>query len=268
MTFIITPNGSKKTDILKFRVPEGARAWLSEGHTLTVAKTNYPIESGKEVIDHAILRPPKLRLTGMISAYDLPKTAGISDHTADNILGTNLDPDLAGFNDVGTEFRNFPQRLHAPRDESIVPQAFKRLREMARDRELVTVITKFGTYSHMLVTRIKADVDITTGDNLLVEIEFEEIQIAGDLVSTSVNNLDPDCASAGSDTKSNTGTAFLTGTTLSVDNVRTFLGAGTGPPLSAEERTRLASKVSTLTGTALETYQELQRIGSGLPGGP
>lgn len=120
----------------------------TEQHELRADITTYPIETGADLVDHAVDQPDKLVLTGWASsAIQLS-------------FATELDTDV-----------DLPRRIWYALDQ------------MKRRRELVTVHTVLGTYDNMIIRKLSANIDVTTGQNLPFTAEFQEVLLREDLGS-------------------------------------------------------------------------------------
>lgn len=117
----------------------------SEEHEVGTDVTSYPVESGASLIDNLVIRPKRLRLSG--------RTA-------------NLMP--APGNVV------YPGRA---------ADAWQTIIWLMERRERMTVSTILGDYDDMVITRVRAPVDVRTGQSLQFEMELREI-LAGRVVQT------------------------------------------------------------------------------------
>lgn len=109
----------------------------TEEHEVSAEVTSYPVESGASLVDNVVIRPKRLRLSGRTS---------------------NLLP--APGNHV------YPGRA---------TDAWQTLIWLMERRERMTVSTLLGDYDDMVITRVRAPVDVSTGDSLRFEMELREI---------------------------------------------------------------------------------------------
>jgi len=123
-----------------------------EAHSLSISKTEFPIETGGAQTDNAVKNPDRLVLEGWVS----------------NLLINN---------DALVD-------LPAPGRPI---EAWGRIRALAEDREPISVVTTLQTYDNMLITSVTARKNKDTGDALIFKITFEEALIA----ETQLTRLPP-----------------------------------------------------------------------------
>lgn len=111
----------------------------TEEHRLDEESTQYPIESGATLTDHAYKLPEELRLTGWVADL-LPAPAAVVD---------------------GSIRRS--------------RQTWDRIVELQRSRTPVEIATAIRTYTNMLLVRAIARVDRSTGQSLRFELHFREL---------------------------------------------------------------------------------------------
>ena len=116
-----------------------ADGYLGEEHEIRVTVTRFPLESGAQLMDHAVHEPDLLKLNGWTSDLFPSDPANISD--ADR-----------------------PAR------------AWAEIRRMADERTPLQVVTILGVYNSMVLTRATAPVGTRTGRGLLFTLEFQEVQ--------------------------------------------------------------------------------------------
>lgn len=116
-----------------------ADGYLGEEHEIRVTVTRFPLESGAQLMDHAVHEPDLLKLSGWTSDLFPSDPANISD--ADR-----------------------PAR------------AWAEIRRMADERTPLQVVTILGVYNSMVLTRATAPVGTRTGRGLLFTLEFSEVQ--------------------------------------------------------------------------------------------
>lgn len=113
--------------------------YASEEHTLELASTDNPIESGATLTDHAVERPRRLTLSGWVA--DLLPRPGV-DNSQSAQRGA---------------------------------EAWERIGQFFRDREPVEVVTTLGTYRNMLIEEARAPVDASTGRSLKFELKLKQV---------------------------------------------------------------------------------------------
>ena len=133
---------------------EATPTYVTEAHETKQTVTQYPIESGSNLIDHAQSLPDKLTLTGIITS-------------------------------IATEETHIGTSITVPDDEA-PRRGWYALNRLMKDRRLVTVITLLGHYSNMQVRKLKADVNNSTGVNLLFTMELQELVLLDELSGLGV----------------------------------------------------------------------------------
>lgn len=118
-------------------------AILKTDHTSKITATSHPVESGANISDHAYTEPAEISIE-----------VGVSDcETGSGTFGS------------GSRSLN----------------AFKALLKLQTSRQLITVVTRFKTYTNMLITSVSVPDDYTTMSTFRANIMLREIRI----VSTS-----------------------------------------------------------------------------------
>ena len=116
-------------------------AVFSAAHSLSVAVTDHPVQSGAAVADHAYVEPETVTLE-----------IGVSDAMTNAAV-------IAGAS------------------ESRSVSAFQKLREIALARRPVSLITRLGTYSNMLVSSVSAEESADTMAALRAEITLKALNL-------------------------------------------------------------------------------------------
>ncbi len=130
--------------------------YLSEEHDASVRLSSYPVESGASLTDHAVRQPNVLKLVGWVS--DLLRA-----ETAD---------------------RTTPLQERGA-------LAWAEIDRMMNTRDPVIVLTRFGVYSDMLITRASAPVNDQTGRGLQVSLELQQVVFRPLTVSQGGLSLSP-----------------------------------------------------------------------------
>lgn len=128
------------------RVVDG---YLSDQHGLEVAFTEYAVESGSSLVDHATVRPERLQLEGFVS--NMYPSAGVNESAPGQ--------ERAGI-------------------------AFRFIREHMYRREPVGVETPLRMYEDMLVVGFSTVQDENTGRGMvftlsMVEVQFVDVEQSG-----------------------------------------------------------------------------------------
>ena len=134
-------------------------AYPETRHELTVRKTTSPLETGASVTDHSVRDPSRLTLVGVVSDLYIPQQ--------DEVVTRPGRP----------------------------TQAWEQVRRLMRDRVLLEVVTTWGVYQNMLITRARATESIATGRGMEFSMSLEEVLIVG-RASRDLPNVDPNRAAA------------------------------------------------------------------------
>jgi len=110
-----------------------------EEHDIGADVTRYPVESGASLTDNVVIRPKRVRLSGRVA--NLLPSAG------NNVY------------------------------EGRAADAWQTLIWLMERRERMTISTLLGDYDDMVITRLKAPVDVRTGLSLDFEVELSEILV-------------------------------------------------------------------------------------------
>ena len=119
-----------------------------EFHEWTNEVTNNPVETGSPIADHIQDMPDKVRITGMIS---------------DSAISDNVIRQFSEIDD--TQFLTRSQTT------------FDLLRNMIKDKKLVTVYTRYKTYTDMALVSLSIPRNNTTGDAVNFTAEFVHVRI-------------------------------------------------------------------------------------------
>ena len=119
-----------------------------EIHEWTNEVTTNPVEIGAPISDHIQELPDKIRITGMIS------DSAISDN-------------------VIRQFSNIDDSQFLTRSQT----TFDLLRNLIKDKKLVTVYTRYKTYTDMALVSINLPRNNTTGDAINFTAEFMHVRI-------------------------------------------------------------------------------------------
>lgn len=147
--------GSDLTSIVGLK---GIDLYPSEDHTSTVTKTTLPLEDGSNITDHAVIDPDKITLAGVVS----------------NV--SNLISDIP-FVFGGVSIVN----------NTKARDGWSSLVALKEARQPLTVVTSLTVYSSMLITSLKASVNLKTGTNLYFTCDLEEVRFVG----TATTQLPP-----------------------------------------------------------------------------
>lgn len=112
-----------------------------ETHQVSVGTSDYPIETGATLTDHAFIKPTQLTLTGYIS---------------DLLVGK--------FSTLITPFRD--------------SEGWERILLQTQKRNLVSVVTLLTTYNNMIITDVSTSKDSSTGRSLIFRMQLKQALIA------------------------------------------------------------------------------------------
>ena len=116
---------------------------------LTVTPTRYPRETLESAVDHAVLEPLKMSLTGFVS--DVVTRSG----------------------KASSVFR--------------VQEAWRSIEDLAKQREPISVVTAHATYTNMLITSVSSRIEPDTGLAINFTMSLEQVRIAtGERVTVPV----------------------------------------------------------------------------------
>jgi hypothetical protein len=172
------------------------------------------VESGANITDHATLDNLTLTIEAIISESPLATSAlesalGIVAGAAGGLIGTAvgggllataataaaalgakkaanfaLSPDIPSGSGLEGQISN-----RAPGDDDYPRKAFDYLLGIQQDRNLVRVVTRFKTYTSLLITDISAPQTIENGKSLKFTASFEQVQIVESATATLPENL-------------------------------------------------------------------------------
>ena len=133
-------------------------------HNLRGSVSSVPLERGARISDHYSPDPPRLTFTGWVS--DL--------HISGDEFGD--DPVFA------TSRVRAPQGMRARR-------AWNAFRRVNREGVLLRVVSEWGIYSDMVMTKMEAPHD---GEGIRFTMELRQAMIASPTRTTPIENLGPD----------------------------------------------------------------------------
>lgn len=112
-----------------------------ENHVVSVGTSDYPIETGATLTDHAFIKPTQLTITGYVS----------------DLL-------VNQFSTIVTPFRD--------------REAWERILLQVNQRELVSVITLLTTYNNMIIEEVSTTKDVNAGRSLIFTMRLKQQLIA------------------------------------------------------------------------------------------
>lgn len=232
-------SGYKNMEQFLFRTPQwpiGGMYFdgiMRSEHVSRVRPTNYPVQTGVTMTDHAIIEPVELTIEIMMtdSSADSymnlsPVVSGVLQKvTGVPIIGTVLQsaPLVKKIYDWYSNFRGLPKMpdiLTQPGENRSIA-AWKSLRAMQLSRVPITVETRLQTYHNMLIEELSAPDDVNTLHALRCTVRLREIIFAS-VAETAVSTR----ASASAAESSSGQVPVQTGDDVNKTAARAILDAG------------------------------------------
>jgi len=132
--------------------------WISESHEKVITVTKNPVETGVDIVDHAIIQPARITLEIVMtdSPFVLQRIFDIID-SASRIFGTSTEENVT---------------------RSV--QAYLSLEKLADARQPIEVQTGLKLYENMVITKISTPV--VNKQSLDFKVELEEVIITTSIV--------------------------------------------------------------------------------------
>lgn len=171
-------------------------------HVSRVRPTNYPVQTGVTMTDHAIIEPAELTIEIMMtdttaeSYMNLPPAIGgvLQKVTSIPIIGSKIQqavmpvvdtllksaPIVKKIYDWYSNFKGLPKMpdiLTTPGENRSIA-AWKSLRSMQLSRVPITVETRLQTYNNMIIEELSAPDDVNTLHGLRCTVRLREIIFA------------------------------------------------------------------------------------------
>ena len=232
-------SGYKNMEQFLFRTPQwpiGGMYFdgiMRSEHVSRVRPTNYPVQTGVTMTDHAIIEPVELTIEIMMtdSSADSymnlsPVVSGVLRQvTGVPIIGNVLQsaPLVKKIYDWYSNFRGLPKMpdiLTQPGENRSIA-AWKSLRAMQLSRVPITVETRLQTYNNMLIEELSAPDDVNTLHALRCTVRLREIIFAS-VAETAVSTR----ASASAAESSSGQVPVQTGDDVNKTAARAILDAG------------------------------------------
>ena len=232
-------SGYKNMEQFLFRTPQWPIGGLyfdgimRSEHVSRVRPTNYPVQTGVTMTDHAIIEPVELTIEIMMtdSSADSymnlsPVVSGVLQKvTGVPIIGNVLQsaPLVKKIYDWYSNFRGLPKMpdiLTQPGENRSIA-AWKSLRAMQLSRVPITVETRLQTYNNMLIEELSAPDDVNTLHALRCTVRLREIIFAS-VAETAVSTR----ASASAAESSSGQVPVQTGDDVNKTAARAILDAG------------------------------------------
>lgn len=128
---------------------------LTETHSLNAAVTQHPVQDGSTISDHITILPRSGTMRVLVSNFSLSTAEGDAQAAWEEIYAQ------------GQEARKtLPNRA---------ADAWEKLKDLVKKRELVKVVTSLEVYEDMALTRVETVRDGDTGDALEIDIDYEQV---------------------------------------------------------------------------------------------
>ena len=146
--FVVSPNDV--TEVVISELPSSADGWFSRDHTLATRTTEYPVESGANLTDHARDEPNRLVFSGWVS--DLVAYPGVLTNAVFAFRGL---------------------------------EAWQNMISLQERKVLTTVTTPIAAYLNMLLRKAEAHEGADTGSGLIFTLEFQQVLRSTDMAATT-----------------------------------------------------------------------------------
>ena len=128
---------------------------LTETHSLNAVVTQHPVQDGSTISDHITILPRSGTMRVLVSNFSLSTAKG------------DARADWDGIYDQGEAAqKSLPNRAE---------EAWKKLKDLVKKRELVKVVTSLEVYDDVALTRVETTRDGDTGDALEIDIDYEQV---------------------------------------------------------------------------------------------
>lgn len=128
---------------------------LTETHSLNAVVTQHPVQDGSMISDHITILPRSGTMRVLVSNFSLSTAEGDARAAWDEIYAQGE-----------AAQKSLPNRAE---------DAWKKLKELVKTRELVKVVTSLEVYEDVALTRVETTRDGDTGDALEIDIDYEQV---------------------------------------------------------------------------------------------
>lgn len=136
-------------------------ASLRETHKADVETTDYPVETGVDITDHARPKPRLLTIEGVVTNTPLTQDASITNDLVDS---------------TGTVIGNFTSQGEI--QPGLAEKAYADLIDLYLNGTLITVTTALAVYPSMLLTTLEVPRDAHSGQALFFTATFKQVTLA------------------------------------------------------------------------------------------
>ena len=128
---------------------------LTETHSLNAVVTQHPVQDGSTISDHITILPRSGTMRVLVSNFSLSTAKGDARADWDEI-----------YDQGEAAQKSLPNRAE---------DAWKKLKDLVKKRELVKVVTSLEVYEDVAITRVETTRDGDTGDALEIDIDYEQV---------------------------------------------------------------------------------------------
>ena len=128
---------------------------LTETHSLNAVVTQHPVQDGSTISDHITILPRSGTMRVLVSNFSLSTAKGDDRADWDEI-----------YDQGEAAQKSLPNRAE---------DAWKKLKDLVKKRELVKVVTSLEVYEDVALTRVETTRDGVTGDALEIDIDYEQV---------------------------------------------------------------------------------------------
>lgn len=128
---------------------------LTETHSLNAAVTQHPVQDGSTISDHITILPRSGTMRVLVSNFSLSTAEGDAQAAWDEIYAQGE-----------AAQKTLPNRA---------ADAWEKLKDLVKRRELVKIVTALEVYEDMALTRVETVRDGDTGDALEIDIDYEQV---------------------------------------------------------------------------------------------
>ena len=128
---------------------------LTETHSLNAVVTQHPVQDGSTISDHITILPRSGTMSVLVSNFSLSTAEGDARAAWDEIYAQGE-----------AAQKTLPNRAE---------EAWKKLKDLVKTRELVKVVTSLEVYEDVALTRVETTRDGDTGDALEIDIDYEQV---------------------------------------------------------------------------------------------
>ena len=128
---------------------------LTETHSLNAVVTQHPVQDGSTISDHITILPRSGTMRVLVSNFSLSTAKGDARADWDEI-----------YDQGEAAQKSLPNRAE---------EAWKKLKDLVKKRELVKVVTSLEVYEDVAITRVETTRDGDTGDALEIDIDYEQV---------------------------------------------------------------------------------------------